>query len=191
MSIVPIQVSQPHPRKVIRNKVKDLLKVNTDLGGRVFCSRPDPIWLNETPCCLIYFTDEPATTDTNPKLYTRSLSLVTEVLQREDTERENSVDDFLDSRAFEIEMVFGDDQHIGLYPIVENNFLRRTQPLDIDGQGEKDAASIRLYWDIIYKTDSFSLQSLDEFLRFQAEYEAGVIEDVKAEAEDDVTIREE
>lgn len=192
MSIIALQNSQPHPRRIIRNAVKALLKENTDLAGRWFCTRPHPLFVNETPCGLIYFPDEEnETKDTNPKTYYRRLMLTTEVQIRQETKIENTVDDYLDSRAFEIEAAMMHRRFLGLNDKISINdvTLIRTQCVQINYEGDADIASIRLFWEITYQTDSWNQTNLDEFLRFNSEY-IGQIGD-GATAEDHVTIREE
>jgi len=171
MSDTPIYVTpqdlQPHPRIVIRNFIKELLKVNTDIGGRWYTSRPHPIFLDELPCGLVYFTDETEDHEqTAPRSYKRSLNLTTEVLHRMKSERENAIDDFLDSRAFEVEQTLFADKFLGMPGIVEDVIFIRTQPATIEDEGDTDIASIRLFWNIIYRSDAFNQNKLDEFLRF-------------------------
>lgn len=192
MSIIALQNSQPHPRRAIREKVKSLMKENTDLAGRWFCSRPKPAFVVEIPCGLIYFTDENADHEnTAPRTYKRECMLVTEVLLQGETERENSADDFLDSRAFEIEAAMLHDRFLGFGHDgpVEDVQLVRTQPTVIKYEGEVDIESIRIFWKIDYRTDAWTDSQLDEFLRFIAEHDSRVGDSI-ASAEDHVTIRE-
>lgn len=184
--ILALQKIQPHARIVIRNAVKELLKTNTDLGGRWFCSRPKAIFLSEVPCGLIYFTDEDADHGgTAPRNYKRMLTLTTEVLHRLETERENSLDDFLDSRAYEIEAAMMHDRFLGLPGIVEDCILSRSETINIDIGGDEDIASLRIFWTVVYRTDAFYSGDLDEFLRFDSDYN---LTD-GADARDEVTIR--
>lgn len=183
---------EPHYRKLIRNRVKQLLrdpdtgiKMNSD---QVFCSRPLPIFLSELPVCLIYFTIEEADhKNSAPRSYTRDLSLVTEVLHNIETERENAIDDYLDSRAFEIENALGNDRYLGLPGIVQDTVLDRTEVINLNFEGDRTAASLRMFWNIKYVTEVNYQGTLDEFLKFNAKYELGL----GAEAEDMVTIRTE
>jgi hypothetical protein len=184
--MIALQKSQPHPRRIIRARVHNLLKTGTDLAGRWFCSRPDPTFVNELPCGLVYFTDEPADhKNTAPRVYDRTLLLVTEVLQMGEPEEELTLDDWFDSRAFEIEHVFLQDRQLGLTDIVSDSKLVRTQPTQLDFGGETVVASIRLYWEIDWSVDYESGINLAEFLRFTATHNAS-----GAIAVDDVTIRE-
>lgn len=185
-NIVPIQNIQPHARIAIRNAVKELLKDNTDLAGRWFCSRPKAVFVNELPCGLIYFTEEPADhQNTVPRSYKRSLNLITEVVHRLESERDNALDDFLDSRAFEIEAAMMNDRYLGLTGIVEDTVLSRTEVMNIEITGDQDIASLRIFWEITYRTDAFHGGDLNEFLRFITDYEATD----GATARDEVTIR--
>jgi len=192
MSIIALQKQQPHPRKIIRNQVKKLMRENTLMSQKWFCSRPHPLFLQEIPCGLIYFIDENNDVkDTRPKTYYRTLNLVTEVQIRQETEIENDMDDWLDSRSFEIEAAMMNDRFLGLGDrnFVQDVSLSRTQCVQIQYEGDADVASLRMFWEITYQTQSWNPLSLDEFLRFNAEYIGQVGNG--ARAEDHVTIREE
>jgi len=163
------QTIQPHGRISIRNRIKELLRSATSLNEKWFCSRPSELWLQECPCGLIYFTEEPANSeDSAPRYYKRTLTLLTEILQYEDTDRENSVDDYLDSRAYEVEAVLTADRYLGLKDLVQDCRLVRTQAVGIpDASGEKQVAVVRMTWEIDYTMQDYGTISLDEFLRFQ------------------------
>lgn len=188
--IVHPQHKQPHPRIIIRNRVKELLKANTDLGGHWYCSRPKPLFYTETPCGLIYFTTEPAEhQNTTPRNYLRKCGLTTEVAIVGASERENEVDDLLDSRAFEIEHAIGSDRFLGLKGLVQDVLLLRTEPIDISADGDVDISAIRVYWEIHYRTTLYYQGKLDEFLKYTAEWETHEPRP-GPEAVDEVTIRE-
>jgi hypothetical protein len=185
--ILKIQNMQPHVRIVIRNRVKELLKENTDLGGKWFCSRPKSIFQQEVPCGLIYFQDEISDFgNITPRNYKRTITLLTEVVHQLETDRENAVDDFLDSRAFEIEASMMYDRFLGLPGIVEDCLLMRTEPTNISMEGSIDIATLRIHWNVIYRTDAFYEGEIDEFLKYTADY--NLVDG--AEAMDNVTIRE-
>ena len=192
MTIIALQKSQPHPRRIIRDQVKSLLLQNTLMSEKWFCSRPHPMFLQGMPCGLIYFTEENNDVKgTRPKTYDRTLMLTTDVQIRQETEITNDMDDWLDSRAFEIEAAMMNDRFLGLGDrgIVQDVMLLRTQCVQIKYEGDADVASLRLFWEILYKTDSWNPQSLEEFLRFNAKYIGQI--GTGAEAEDHITIREE
>ena len=192
MSIIALQKSQPHPRRFIRNAVKALLIENTDLAGRWFCTRPHPVYQTELPAGFIYFPDEDSDDKlTQPKTYTRTLALITEVQITHETEIENSQDDFLDSRAFEIEAALMHDRYLGLGEkgFVADVSLKRTQCTDISFEGDVDIALIRLHWNIVYITDSWNPLTIDEFLRFLSEFD--IPKGLGVRSSDLVTIREE
>lgn len=192
MSILTLQNSQPHPRRMIRNAVKALLKENTDLAGRWFCTRPHPLYSQEIPCGLIYFPEEDCDDEnTRPRTFYRKLVLITEVQIRQETKVDNSMDDYLDSRAFEIEAAMMNDRFLGLgeKSFVQGVSLVRTQCVQITYEGDADVASIRLFWEIMYQTDTWQPSNLEEFLRFNAKHIAQLGDG--ALAEDHVTIREE
>lgn len=185
--VVAIQNIQPAARIIIRNRIKTILIPNTDLGGRWFCSRPKHVFVNELPCGLIYFTDEDADhQNIVPRNYKRDLNLITEVIHRLESERDNALDDFLDSRAYEIEQTLLQDRFLGLNCLVEDCVLSRTEAMNISMEGDQDIASVRIFWIITYRTDAFYQGSLDEFLKYIADF--NTIDG--ATAQDQVTIRE-
>lgn len=166
-SAVVKQNSQPHPRIIIRNRVKSLLLASVDVGGRIFCSRPKPLFLTELPSILIYFTEETANHESSaPRIYKRELSLIVEAVHDMESERDNALDDFLDSRAFEIENALLQDRFIGLPDLVEDCVLSRTENVNLTIEGDRDIASTRLMFTVTYRTAAYYIGQLDEFLRF-------------------------
>ena len=183
----PKQNSQPHPRIIIRNCVKSLLLPAVDVSERVFCSRPKAIFLTELPCILIYFNEEAADHEKSaPRVYKRILSLIVEAVHGLESERDNALDDFLDSRAYEIENALLNDRFLGLQGLVEDCSLSRTENVNISLEGEEDMASTRLMFEITYRTDAYYIGALDEFLKFTSDYKSP--ENIQL-ARDEVTIR--
>lgn len=183
------QLNQPHARIVIRNKVKELLKASVDVAGRVFCSRPKSVFLTELPCVLIYFNEENESAESSaPRIYKRDLTLVIELVHSLESERDNALDDFLDSRAFEVEAIMLQDRFIGLRGIVEDCQFTRTENMNIEIDGADDIASTKLMFSITYRTDAFYGGRLDEFLKFLTDYNEP---NGLTLAQDSVVIREE
>lgn len=191
---------QPHGRIIIRKRVKEILSDKIDISPtKMFFSRPNPKFAEETPLLLIYFTDEIADhQNIVPRSYKRDLVLVTEVqIQTNATIdhfnnfdgslNENYEDIYLDSRAYEIENALGSDRFLGLNKLVQDTVLVRTQPIDIVYEGQINVSAMRIFWNISWRDCIANTISLDEFLNFGAKYETTI----GAEAEDDVTIREE
>ena len=178
------QHSQPHPRIDIRYKVRDRMLQYVDIGGRVFCSRPNPAWLSQVPLLLLYFSDEESDDKkTSPRIYTKTLNLIFEVLQRQ----ENTVDDYLDSRAFEIEHAMELEPRFFGLEFVNDIRQRRTIPTTITSEGNENVASLKVHFEVEYIFEPFSTITLDEFLTFK-----NTIQTTEgAEAIDDVTIRSE
>lgn len=191
MTTVPQYVTpqnkQPHPRIAIRNWIKLLLKQNTDMVDRWFCSRPDPAFLEEVPVGLIYFTDEPADHEgTAPRNYKRDLNLTTQVLHRMDSIRENEMDDWMDSRAYEIEIAMLSDRFLGQKGLIQDTVLLRTKPSEVKVEGvDSLVSSIELFWQITYRTGFSSNQALNELFSFLNTIQGTQGED----AIDDVQIR--
>lgn len=197
---VTTQNVQPHGRIIIRKRLKEILKDSVDINHKkMFFSKPHPKFSEELPCLLIYFTDE--TLDHQnivPRNYKRDTLLVTEVqmqtnasidhfVNSDNTINENYEDIFLDSRAYEIERAIGADRYLGLKGIVNDIVLMREQPIDISYAGEVNVSAMRIFWNIVWRDTIFETGALDEFLRFDSDYNL----QNGAEAKDEVTIREE
>lgn len=191
------QNSQPHRRRIIRHRVRQLIRQWVDVASdKVFISRPNPVFVNEVPCILIYFTEEPSDNKTSaPKRYVRDLNLVVEIMHRD---RENitddedfELDDFLDSRAYEVEFAILHERYLGLdpeeYEWLHEVDLTSTMPATLVFEGDQRVAALRVVFSVKYETDYDESIRLDEFLKFTSKYETTI----GAEAEDRVTIREE
>lgn len=177
------QHSQPHLRIAIRYKVKDLMMQFVDIGGRVFCSRPNAAWLSQVPLLLIYFSDEESDDKkSSPKIYTKTVNLIFEILQRQ----ENDVDDYLDSRAFEVEHAMEIPKCLDL-ECVQDVTQRRTIPTTIADEGNENVASLKVHFEVEYLFEPFSNITLDEFLTFKSK----IMTVGGAESTDDVIIRSE
>jgi len=182
------QTSQPHPRILIRNRVKELLIANVDVAERVYCSRPKAVFLTELPVILIYIPSEDSAHESSaPRNYVRKLTLNVEILHALESDRPNALDDYLDSRAFEIENSLLQDRFIGLQGLVEDCEMTGTENVNMAVDGDMDIASSRVVFQITYRTNSFYQGTLDEFLRYQSDIETtdGAV------IEDHTTIREE
>lgn len=190
---VPVYVSkqnkQPHCRIAIRRWVKALMKANVDINVKNwFLSRPDPVFDREAPIGFIYMNDEPADHQgTAPRNYLRSTQIVIQIARRMNSETPEAMDDWLDSRAYEIEKAMLTDRFLGQRNFIQDTILTSTQPTKIHlGDADSDHASIGLFFTIEWR-DGFSINEtkLDEFFTY-----LNTIEGTEGEnAQDDVTIR--
>lgn len=179
----------PARRIAIRNRLIELYKEHVDVGKRVFPSRPNPIFFEELPCVLVYFIREQVDAPSSePRYFTRRLQVNTDIIYQG---KPTSVDDFLDSRAFEAEAAVNLDRYLGFTgeadPWFRESKLMSTIPVEIQREGNQNIASVRLTHEFEYETATFSRADLDEFLRFNVEYNNPEGEEL---AEDSVTIRE-
>lgn len=191
---------QPHGRIIIRRKAKELMRDNVDIHhSKMFFSSPNPKFTEQLPCILLYFSDELLDAQGSvPRNYKRSTILVVDVQIETNATLDNFVnedgsinsnweDDFLDSRAYEIERAIGKDRYMGLPDLVEDVVLLREQPVEIDYDGQVKVSSVKVIWQIEWRDEIFDTQTLDEFLNFNTKYETTE----GAKAEDKVVIREE
>lgn len=191
------QNSQPHRRRIIRHQVRQLIRQWVDIAtDKVFISRPNPVFVNEVPCILIYFTEEPVDKKNSaPTRYVRDLNLVVEVMFRDrmniTEDEDHEIDDFLDSRAFEIEFALLHERYLGFdpeeYSWLHDVDLGTTIPATLVFEGDQRIAALRVMFNIKYETEYDESIRIDEFLNFTSKYETTI----GAEAEDRVTIREE
>ncbi len=191
--IVP-QDQQPHCRIVIRRWIKELMIVNTDINrDNWHLSRPDPVFLEESGSGFIYFNDEPADHQgTAPRNYLRTTQIVIQPTRRMDSERPQALEDWLDSRAFEIEgsmladRFLGQKALLGKKNFIEDTVLVRTQPAEIIIDGaDSHHSSIGLFFNIMWRSAYATTATLEEFLSFINDIQGTEGED----AIDNVTIR--
>ena len=188
------QKSQPHLRRTIRHQVRNLLRKYVDLSQRVYLGRPDPIWFSEEPCALVYFTDEAAEDmGSAPRKFRRTLLVTVDVLfgSRPNIagDEDDELDDWMDSRAFEIEYAMLHDRFLELGESnadwLHDVALLRTQPLQLVFEGDQKTDALRVLFNVVYDVDTVLEGSLDEFLRFNAKHQTVG----GADAEDEVIIR--
>lgn len=174
-------------RKLIRHYAKELLKEQVDVGGRVYVNRPSPIFLEETPCVLVYPSTEQNTVisgdEYNPKVYQRNLILNTDVLVTEqirpDTDYldNQAADDLLDDLCEQVEKAFHDDWYffrlLKDYDSAEAQggllmgmAQTSTTAYVIDTDGERRIVAQRITWDLPYEDDAFKDKKWPSFNEF-------------------------
>lgn len=190
-----VQNSQPHRRRVIRHRVRDLLKQYVDVGQKVYMSRPHPIWISQLPCILAYMAEEPADgKSSEPRYFMRDLHMNIDILHMDRPniagDEDNELDDFLDSRAFEVEWALLHERWLGLGEDAQwlhDVNLVNTTAVEMIFEGDQTVQALRQTFQFRYETIALPHITLDEFLKFQAKYRVG--DDV--EETDFVTIRSE
>lgn len=182
---------EPSLRAFLRKQVKGLLRSYVDIGGRVYACRPHPILLEHLPCVTFYPLEEPADhRDSAPRIYHKEYGLIIEILCEEPanlTDLEN-IEDFLDSRAFEVEYAMLHD--ISLELGENGNWIDDVKLLTTVAsrqiyEGSMNVAALKQSFVIEYNNECFAYDSLDEFKSFIN----SMTTTDDAEAVDDVTIR--
>lgn len=177
-----------YERKLIRHYAKELLKENVDVNNRVYVNRPSPIFLEETPCVLIYPSTEQNTVlvgnEYNPKVYRRVLMLntdilVTEQLRPDSTYLENTAaDDLLDDLCQQVEDAMHDDWYF--FRLLKGYDRNDTAPKGllmglaqtsttayvIDTDGERRIVGQRITWEMPYEDDAFKDKKWPSFEEF-------------------------
>jgi len=172
-----------HQRTVIRRYLVNLLKANIDVAGRVFPNRPSPLFLQELPCVLIHFGQEPAEVIAgdmySPKQYQRNLrtniDVITEELIDPDSllNESQKTEDKMDFLAWQIEQTIFDDWTLGRNlpdydPEVPNGLtlgmrLVNTEPYIIDDKTERRILANRIQFETPYETDAYKLKRFKDF----------------------------
>lgn len=166
-----------HQRRLIRNEIVRRLKTGVDIlgtspvekmkldvGGRIFASRPSPIFDTEVPCALVYFQTESCQTNAGRNIQDRVASINIDLLQ----ELREGLDDELDRLAWQTEIILLSDHTLGL-DFVNFIELSSTTPYQDNIDGEQYRGITRLTFDVAYWTEVYSPGTLDEFLSFGKE----------------------
>jgi len=196
-------------RKLIRHYAQALLKDAVDVDGRVFVNRPSEIFLEETPCVLIYPSSEQNVVisgdEYNPKVYQRNLMLNTDVVVTEqirpgsDWQDNTAADDLLDDLCEQIEKAFFDDWYFfrllkGYDPsqsdpkaLLLGMSLDSTTAYTIDTEGERRIVGQRLTWNMPYENDAFKDKKYSSFTEFYTDfmrvgYDASTVDPVLRES---------
>lgn len=168
--------TQPHFRTVIRYRVAELVRQYCSIASeKVFVSRPNKAWLSETPCSLVYFTNEEFDDkERNPRIYTRSMDVNVKFLATFD--KESDPDTWMDSRCFEFETALARHRFLDL-PFVKNTTIRRENPTTIssDEGADQDVESLNILVVVEYDDDlsQLCLVNEEEFLRMKFDIKIG------------------
>lgn len=177
-----------HPRKLIRDKIVERLKGNTDAGLRVYGSRVLPYWNGRQgleaalPAILVYTLREPAEIfNQAPREYRRIVQVAVQaVVMGED------VDDPLDDLARQIELcLFAEDTLDGT---AADLVLQETEIVFTD-EGEREMGAARLAWEVTYY-DEIEPALEDNLATIQAEWDVAPA-DGDPEASDTITPEQE
>jgi hypothetical protein len=186
-------------RKVIRKKIIELLKGQTDAEDRVFPNASIPPWSKDLPAILVFNRLEDAEEWAKaPRELKRMVDFSVEITAAGSDEHEllppnvNSLSDILDDIAQQVEDVFEKDETLG--GTADDSILTSTQ-FDVEGSGEQPIGSARLVFRVTYyraAPDSIDKQGItDDFNKANAKYEIGHHDsapDGVTDAEDNVDI---
>ncbi len=179
---------KPHGRILIRHQILKLLSESDEFDiVNIFPEKPHPKYSEQMPLCLVYFTSEELEKDdSNPRQYLRKDIFAVEVQIDTNAKIDTWESDYLDSRSYVIERILGESNHLHL-DFVEDCFLIRERPIDVEYDGDVDRSTIQLFWEVHWRDCLFPDKKLDEFLRYNVKYQP--VEPEGANAEDDVIIR--
>lgn len=138
-----------HVRKTIREYFGTQLTGLTTTGANAFESRVYPMQSAKLPALLIYTTSESSEEQafSSKRVQNRLLSVEVQGFVR----ATSNFDDTLDLIAKEVEVAILDDPSLGGLAI--NTQLTSTQA-DYSGEGEQPVGTIRLTFDVQYRTET-------------------------------------
>lgn len=189
-------------RKLIRKKVVEILKGNTDVGDAIFPNASVPPWHTELPVILVYPRSEGAAEyGVAPRELERDLDLALEIIAsgpEENSELETpgtdkSLEDTLDDIAEQIEAIISADD--SLQGTADNTILTNTE-FEFDAAGGSPIGSCRLTFAVTYYTMSprditqqsiNDSQGIEDYETNEVEWNIGDDEDTR-EATDTVDV---
>jgi len=175
-----------HPRKLIRDTVRDLLDGETDAKSRVYASRIIPYREIELPAISVYTLDESSTADNATQEITRELELVIEgIVAIVDPMR---ADDELDALAEQIEAAM--DEDIFLKGDAGYSYLASTS-MEILDDSDRLVGLVTLTYTVTYHTPVWDQPDahLKDFLRVKATHAVNSVP-TGEQVEDDFTVQE-
>ena len=181
-SVIP--KNQNKLRKVIRKKVVEILKGQTDVGAAVFPNATVPPWHNELPVILVYPRSEGISLyGQAPKELERDLDLTIEIIATGPEENEDlstpdvgekTLEDILDDIAEQVEQALDVDD--SLQSTCDGSSLQNTE-FEFDAGGGSPIGSCRLTWGITYYTmaprDTEGQGTDDDFKTSKVEFNIG------------------
>jgi hypothetical protein len=146
-----------------------------------------PAFVEELPLLSFYFGDE-TIDDTKPRPIIRQRHLPVNFDICRAADQDEQLDAWLYERAFEVEQAI-DNSNFLEFTYVDDLILSSVTPGTIPTGTDQDVRVLRVTYTIDYKTEIKPFGSLDEFLKFRAQYDIDQ-DQSRFEAEDMVTIRD-
>lgn len=178
-----------HQRKVIRDKVRDLLLGKTAAGTRVYATRVLPLRKVEVAALAVYTTDERVAQEsraTAPRELTRDLSLVIEGMAL--ATPGVSVDDALDALILQVEAVMHADPRLGGTAV---DSILDTTETEIIEDGDRPMGWFALTYSVVYRDEEPALPAdVKDFLRADVRQSLGGVVGEDDDVEDLVTVQE-
>lgn len=193
-----------HQRKLIRDRVVQLLRGRTAAGERVWANRFLPLRNQELPAVLVYALDESVDPDsalTAPRTLTRRLSLSVDAIVAATSEGE--IDDALDALGLEIEEVLHRDRFLGTFkertaaPAVDDGIVADSMLTDTDRGhevvGDRLCGRLAHTFEVTYQTDAptpLTDDELDDFRQVDQDYSLDGAQAALDQASDFIVIPE-
>jgi len=167
-------------RKIIREKIRDLLLDKTTCGTKVFENRMDQWWPENLPAISIYTRNETAEIwNVAPRKYKRRLSLSIEIVAK----ASGNVDDSLDLICDEVEAVMHGDDTLGG---TCDDVVYQSTSISIVEDGEKLFSVARMDYEISYASyHGVNPATLPEIKKHHYELKSG-----ESKIESDITLEE-
>ena len=175
-------------RSVIRDQVVAMLTGTTAAGANVFPSRVKPYSARNLPAIGVYLNGGGANhEDTSPRRYSRSETLVVEIVAGEmDNADDGRLDKLLDDIDDQVEAVLLADETLA--GAVDDCALTGVD-MTPTAVGEQVFGSCRVNFQVEYQTAAPSGE-VDDFNTAHADWDVGPEPDGTLEAEDDINLQE-
>lgn len=167
-----------HHRTRLKYYIRDMLINDVeDVSSKVFLNRPNPVFLNEAPCILIYFDAESVVIESGDKYcaheYERTAVLNIDVMTLEG-------EDNLDYLGGKVEWAFKNDQFLGKrldgYDADSNRIglsrgvtLQQVQPYEIDSGSENVIYGQRQTYSVPWIDDLYSNEKWPDWEQYYFE----------------------
>jgi hypothetical protein len=183
-----------HHRAAIRRYVATLLTQFVDVGGRIFISRPSPLFKEELPAICVFFGGERVSVASgdryNPREYERVAQINIDIMVEEPrdpatasnlAELSQDGEDLVDRLAYQVECAFLSDPTLGtLLPdwdkesgegLISVAVLDSSTPYTLEDNRRQDSRilGMRLQYNLIYDTSAIPNTRFPDFLDYHVE----------------------
>lgn len=199
-------------RAQIRRYITAMLRASVDVGERVFSCRPDPVFITEVPCLLVYYSDEGVLNYVgdkyNQKITERLLTVNVDVWSDQvidpdtDPRKNEGGEDRLDWLAYQVELAFWEDQKLAKrLPAYNANTnyqglalgttLLSVEPDEVSTDGNTRLLVQRMAFQVNYDLEAYQDKKYNSFEEYKADiyradYTSSTVDPILISAEGDL-----